>query len=1091
MPPDPDQIRQIQRDILFRLGVQNGEMTERQIQTVLDSAKRAGVAFGQASGKSRDFDRDMKTMSGTAKAAAGALAGLVAGTTKLSFVLGGGFLAIGARELDQYYKSLLSVSQQFTKYSDSIGKAEEATRRMGKQFGFTRDESLRLMSSIEQAFNFKPIDEMTNYLKLLENAVGANDQAMTGYSNKIAALAGHMGSLQQMSVGESGIISTENVEKMVRTATSLRMAGKMSAQDYKSMLDLVASSERARKGQADKAAGRSNPEWEAFEKANESLKSMQEFQRTVNEIAITMGEKLRPTLNAIAEIARSISPEFVKIMATVGLWTAGIATALGIVKSISSVMGGLGRLFGGGKGGRGIGGIGGLGGLGSGGMGIPVFVTNFGMGGFGGGAGSGPVGMGGPGAGGSRKAMWAGRILSGAAGGAAGYAAGFGVDAITGQFGMAGAAEGQASSFGSSAARVGGRIGAGAAAGGIPGAIGAGIMSIVSDGVESGKIAMEFDSLFHSNKDLQAAQSMASQKSIMQMGASGKSGLDIAIAKQMENVRRADESRVASKGGLHGWFGGERKAQEAFEKEQRKLQILAAMRGKSPSQNSEAEKAATDAIVAEQKLGEEIADNAAKQAQMNMHLSQMTIHLEAQEALTRSSNNLLQARLSMSQSAGGVGGSGQSMRDLENFRQSIIQENALLDTKVRLLEEISRTETIGVATPEEIAAARAEINKALSSGDISAISAAFMNMGDKPADAAAAQQAMQDIVAKKIQNSNTLLQAEKEVNNLYRDRTRLQEIEVQQAEANISLANNMAMGVSAGAGAIMTQVREITDVINSKRGEQAMAEEQMLAAQKDRLAAEARFAAGDASAKVDLESARAREMQHLMRYKEVGVEITQNVSRQAELTKTLRDGWISAIGAMNTGVGMFTKIKIDKETRLGTLMSNAPRPVVGVTTGFAGDGLRSATQYSAYGVGALANSDAGAAAFGAGSAEWARAMDKRTPLGFGANADSAAHGVSLWQELIGRNLSTQMAAAGSAPHGLSGIAGQLNESLAGGSVTGGSVSVGGSGARVDIALSDSQMSSLRNSLVKEFERAFKGVAEAAMAKVLDEINRGV
>lgn len=88
-------------------------------------------------------------------------------------------------------------------------------------------------------------------------------------------------------------------------------------------------------------------------------------------------------------------------------------------------------------------------------------------------------------------------------------------------------------------------------------------------------------------------------------------------------------------------------------------------------------------------------------------------------------------------------------------------------------------------------------------------------------------------------------------------------------------------------------------------------------------------------------------------------EILNKQKQQASMTKQLRDGWIDAISAMNTGAGRFTKIMISGEKSLGTGLSRF-KTLATHRTGSLQGGYETSERYGAGGIGHIENAKKGA-----------------------------------------------------------------------------------------------------------------------------------
>lgn len=75
-------------------------------------------------------------------------------------------------------------------------------------------------------------------------------------------------------------------------------------------------------------------------------------------------------------------------------------------------------------------------------------------------------------------------------------------------------------------------------------------------------------------------------------------------------------------------------------------------------------------------------------------------------------------------------------------------------------------------------------------------------------------------------------------------------------------------------------------------------------------------------------------------------QILQKIKEQSQYAKQLRDGWISAIGAMNTGAGRFTKIMLSGEQNLSASLSRF-RTTISSVSGSNVGGFNTSEQFSA------------------------------------------------------------------------------------------------------------------------------------------------
>lgn len=140
----------------------------------------------------------------------------------------------------------------------------------------------------------------------------------------------------------------------------------------------------------------------------------------------------------------------------------------------------------------------------------------------------------------------------------------------------------------------------------------------------------------------------------------------------------------------------------------------------------------------------------------------------------------------------------------------------------------------------------------------------------------------------------------------------LQTGKLSRMEAELELMQSIGMGLGAS-------VQQRMQVIDQTKQMQKLQEEQLannLKAQSDAQAELTAMMARGATAS-DLEAQQAKINALKIQEQETQTGILNTQIRQAQMTKTLRDGYISAISAMTAGSGMITKITIDQNKSMG------------------------------------------------------------------------------------------------------------------------------------------------------------------------------
>lgn len=229
-------------------------------------------------------------------------------------------------------------------------------------------------------------------------------------------------------------------------------------------------------------------------------------------------------------------------------------------------------------------------------------------------------------------------------------------------------------------------------------------------------------------------------------------------------------------------------------------------------------------------------------------------------------------------------------------------------------------------------------------------------------------------------------------------------------DREVELATNLAAGVAPSAEMRMEQVRAYGDQIKVVNSQMAILQNRMQ---------EMSERARSASTEEEREQILAGTLELQTKMNELKAEELSLVSKQAQVTRALRDGYISAISAMTTGAGMFTQIMITQEKNLGQLQAGTNNRVVSLRSGAFGRGFETSERYTTSGF--MSNE----ARFGA-SDEVNKLISRSNPMGafFGVENDmrdgintTGAEIVRVWQKEAGQFFSTIMSGFSDQPYG--------------------------------------------------------------------------
>jgi hypothetical protein len=166
-------------------------------------------------------------------------------------------------------------------------------------------------------------------------------------------------------------------------------------------------------------------------------------------------------------------------------------------------------------------------------------------------------------------------------------------------------------------------------------------------------------------------------------------------------------------------------------------------------------------------------------------------------------------------------------------------------------------------------------------------------------------------------------------------------------ESQISLLDSAGMGLKAQASARQQVVQMLRQEVAMEKDR-----EQRGIQQKTQLLQEMEVATGDQ--RIKIQEGIYEQDNLILEARQKQVQATQ---KQADIVKSLREGYISAIQAMTSGAGVFTRIVLKQDQGLGTLAAMRRDGLNALTTGGIGGGRTSSGRF---GIGGFTEGEAGA-----------------------------------------------------------------------------------------------------------------------------------
>ena len=259
---------------------------------------------------------------------------------KLAGLVGAG---LGFKEsagfIQNYYKSLTSLSAQLSKYNIGAAKMEKEMTRLGSTLRLTKMETIGLMSEFEKGFPIASAQGFEKIMTKIRNTVGSNVDAIKTMASNLGQLAMQYPDLQ---------VSLENLDKLDkerldRMLNMLQRQEKINLTQVRGIRDYIKQNEQMTKG--DKARLK---ELKSFQD------SMQDVKSAFEDISMVVGESLVPMIKSVASYMKE-NKEYVLGWVKYLMQAAKVLIPIIVgVKAISGISSGI-KTLGGAFGGKGAG----------------------------------------------------------------------------------------------------------------------------------------------------------------------------------------------------------------------------------------------------------------------------------------------------------------------------------------------------------------------------------------------------------------------------------------------------------------------------------------------------------------------------------------------------------------------------------------------------------------------------------------------------------------------------------------------------------------------------------------------------------------
>ena len=166
--------------------------------------------------------------------------------------------------------------------------------------------------------------------------------------------------------------------------------------------------------------------------------------------------------------------------------------------------------------------------------------------------------------------------------------------------------------------------------------------------------------------------------------------------------------------------------------------------------------------------------------------------------------------------------------------------------------------------------------------------------------------------------------------------------EFQKIQAQVSLMDSLAVGIGANAAARQQAAQKLIEQVRVVKEE----EEKVLALKADYEAREAKAVKG--SQEQQIAAAGRQQMQN--QYNDLKTKEVNLTKQTLDMTQRLREGYLDAIQAMESGAGVFTEIVVNQDKNLGSLIRTTAEVPRVLRTGAGAGGLTQSTGFGPGGI---------------------------------------------------------------------------------------------------------------------------------------------
>ncbi len=304
------------------------------LQVNVEGFDRVGNALAKMDKKAKNSTDDFaKGFKGVSSVLAGLKSDIVSVSKSLSELVIPSSFSGAIKETYSYKQELMGLSAITNRMGIGFGKLSDKMENLSQAANITRVATAKLFKTYHDGARVVSFVQFENILSRVKEMVGSNEEAMGQYIGSINTLAQKypMLSAQISRLGERGKdvsqIEKGRLEAQIR---GLYISGQIGAQEYRNMSAYINGNKQMTAADIERQA-----------KQQEQTKIWQDFQRQVERVKITFAEMLLPTLTKVANWIEKIASGMESFGFSTGKAMLAFVALSVTGKAFGSVMGGV------------------------------------------------------------------------------------------------------------------------------------------------------------------------------------------------------------------------------------------------------------------------------------------------------------------------------------------------------------------------------------------------------------------------------------------------------------------------------------------------------------------------------------------------------------------------------------------------------------------------------------------------------------------------------------------------------------------------------------------------------------------------------